>query len=113
MLSQEQGGQGIRQRLRARFRAWVNRRIPPARAVTLDQRRIFIFPSRAGFFFGLSLLLMLTTAINYQNNMSYALTFLLSTLFIIATLAHLCQFVRLDDSGVARPVSLSGTAGRI
>jgi len=86
MLTDAQGGEGLRQRLRSRFRAWVNRRIPPARVVTLDQRRIFIFPSRAGFFFGLCLLLMLTTAINYQNNMSYALTFLLATLFIIATL---------------------------
>ncbi len=74
------------QRFRQRFREWVNRRIPPARVVTLDQRRIFIFPSRAGFFFGLSLLLMLTTAVNYQNNMIYALTFLLATLFVIATL---------------------------
>ena len=86
MLTQAQGREGLRQRLRSRFRAWVNRRIPPARVVTLDQRRIFIFPSRAGFFFGLCLLLMLTTAINYQNNMSYALTFLLATLFIIAIL---------------------------
>jgi uncharacterized protein (DUF58 family) len=80
------GKQGIRQRLRTRFRAWVNRRIPPARVVTLDQKRIFIFPSRVGFFFGLCLLVMLMAAINYQNNMSYALTFLLATLFIIATL---------------------------
>lgn len=86
MLTQAQGEEGWKQRLQSRFRAWVNRRIPPSRAVTLDQRRIFIFPSRAGFFFGLCLLLMLTTAINYQNNMSYALTFLLATLFIIATL---------------------------
>ncbi len=76
----------IRQRLRSRFQAWVNRRIPPARAVTLDQKRIFIFPSAAGFFFGLCLLVMLLAAINYQNNMSYALTFLLATLFIIAIL---------------------------
>ena len=76
----------IRQRLRTRFRAWVNRRIPPARVVTLDQKRIFIFPSRVGFFFGFCLLIMLMAAINYQNNMSYALTFLLATLFIIATL---------------------------
>ena len=74
------------QRLRQRFREWVNRRIPPARVVTLDQRRSCLFPSRAGFFFGLSLLLMLTTAVNYQNNMIYALTFLLATLFVIATL---------------------------
>ena len=76
----------MRQRLRQRFREWVNRRIPPARAVTLDQKRIFIFPSRVGFFFGLALLLMLMTAINYQNSMSYALTFLLATLFVVATL---------------------------
>jgi len=72
--------------MRRRFREWVNRRIPPARSVTLDQKRIFIFPSWAGLFFGLSLLVMLMAAINYQNNMSYALTFLLATLFIIATL---------------------------
>jgi len=72
--------------MRRRFREWVNRRIPPARSVTLDQKRIFIFPSRAGLFFGLCLLVMLMAAINYQNNMTYALTFLLATLFIIATL---------------------------
>lgn len=80
------GYKGVKKQLRARFRQWVNRRIPPARAVTLDQKRIFIFPSRVGFFFGLCLLVMLMTAINFQNNMSYALTFLLATLFIIATL---------------------------
>lgn len=72
--------------LRRRFREWVDRRIPPARAVTLDQKRLFIFPSRVGFFFGLSLFVMLLAAINFQNNLSYALTFLLATLFIIAVL---------------------------
>lgn len=77
---------GLRQRLRKRFRSWVNRRIPPSREVTLDQRRIFIFPSRVGFFFGICLLVMLMAAINFQNNLSYALTFLLSTLFVVATL---------------------------
>jgi uncharacterized protein (DUF58 family) len=77
---------GLRQRLRARFQEWVNRRIPPARTVTLDQKRIFIFPSRTGLFFGLCLLVMLLTAINYQNNMSFALTFLLSTLFVVGIL---------------------------
>jgi len=69
-----------------RFQEWVNRRIPPAREITLDQRRIFIFPSRAGLFFGCSLLVMLVAAINFENNLSYALTFLLATLFIVATL---------------------------
>lgn len=73
-------------RWKKRFDGWVRRRIPPARAVTLDQRRIFIFPSRVGLFFGVSLIVMLLTAINFQNNLAYGLTFLLATLFVIATL---------------------------
>jgi uncharacterized protein (DUF58 family) len=77
---------GFRSGFRTRFRSWVNRRIPPARSITLDQRRIFIFPSRVGFFFGLCLLVMLIAGINYQNNMTYALTFLLATLFVVGVL---------------------------
>ncbi|MEM8561705.1 MAG: DUF58 domain-containing protein [Pseudomonadota bacterium] len=77
---------GLQGRFQQRFREWVNRRIPPARSVTLDQKRIFIFPSRTGLFFGVCLLIMLVTAINYQNNMSFALTFLLATVFVIAIL---------------------------
>ncbi len=84
--STDQNGGGIRAQFRLRFRQWVNRRIPPAREVTLDQRRIFIFPSRVGLFFGCCLLVMLIAAINFQNNLSYGLTFLLATLFIVATL---------------------------
>lgn len=84
--SNDQHSRGIRAQVRSRFRQWVNRRIPPAREVTLDQRRIFIFPSRVGFFFGCCLLVMLIAAINFQNNLSYGLTFLLATLFIVATL---------------------------
>ena len=76
----------IREGFRSRFREWVNRRIPPARSITLDQKRIFIFPSRVGFFFGLCLLVMLITGINYQNNMTFALTFLLATLFVVGVL---------------------------
>jgi uncharacterized protein (DUF58 family) len=76
----------IREQFRRRFREWVNRRIPPSRSITLDQKRIFIFPSRVGFFYGLCLLVMLITGINYQNNMTFALTFLLATLFVVGVL---------------------------
>jgi len=78
--------QQYRQRFQDRWQRWINRRIPPARRVTLDQKRIFIFPTRTGFFFLLTLLLMLVAAINYQNNMSFALTFLLANLFVVAVL---------------------------
>lgn len=85
-VSGANGPRGITAALRARFREWVNRRIPPAKEVTLDQRRIFIFPSSTGLFFGVCLLVMLVAAINFENNLSYALTFLLATLFVVAIL---------------------------
>jgi uncharacterized protein (DUF58 family) len=76
----------LRRRLRERFAAWLDRRVPPARSVTLDQRRLFIMPSRVGLLFFLCLLVMLLTAVNYQNNLGYGLTFLLVTLFVVAIL---------------------------
>lgn len=76
----------MRQRMQMRYQSWIKRRLPRAKTVTLDQKRIFIFPSRPGFFFLLVLLLTLITAINYQNNMTFALTFLLANLFVIAVL---------------------------
>ena len=78
--------QRYRERFKSRWARWINRRIPPATQVTLDQRRIFIFPTRVGFLFLFTLLVMLVAAINYQNNMSFALTFLLANLFVIAVL---------------------------
>ena len=71
---------------KGRFKQWLNRRLPPTRSMTLDQKRLFIFPSRVGFFFGLCLLVMLLASINFQSNLSYGLTFLLTTLFVLAIL---------------------------
>ncbi|MCF8030418.1 MAG: DUF58 domain-containing protein [Desulfohalobiaceae bacterium] len=47
-----------------------------ASSVHLGHRRIFILPTRLGMWFGFLLLAMLFTAMNYQNNLAYALTFL-------------------------------------
>lgn len=69
-----------------RFDSWLTRRIPSARSVTLDQRRIFIFPSLAGLCFLAVLAVMLIAAINYQNNMAFALVFFLFSVFIVAIL---------------------------
>ncbi|MCO6056930.1 DUF58 domain-containing protein [Pseudomonas sp. MOB-449] len=65
---------------------WLTRRIPPASQVRLNQRRIFILPSRAGVAFGLALVPMLLVAINYQNSLAYGLTFLLLSVFLVAIL---------------------------
>ena len=72
--------------LRPRWNRWLARRIPAAASVRLNQRRIFIIPSRVGAAFMLALLLMLLAAINYQNSLAYGLTFLLASVFIVAIL---------------------------
>jgi uncharacterized protein (DUF58 family) len=105
LAEQGQPWQRLRERARERWRRWLNRRIPPARTVTLDQRRIFIFPTRSGFFFLLTLLLMLVAAINFQNNMSFALTFLLANLFVVAVLHSFANLAGLTLHAVrAAPV---------
>lgn len=70
----------------SRWSRWLDKRIPPARQVRLDQRRIFILPTREGLVFGVALLLMLLAAINYQNSLAYGLTFLLLSLGLVTIL---------------------------
>lgn len=69
-----------------RFEKWLDRRIPPSRAVTLDRRNVFIFPTREGFTFALLLVLLLLGAVNYQNSLVFAFAFLLASLFVIGIL---------------------------
>lgn len=76
----------VSQKFNKRFSRWLDRRIPPRKSFTLDQKKIFIFPSKTGAWFFLLLFIMLLAAINYQNNMSFALVFLLTSVFIIAIL---------------------------
>jgi uncharacterized protein (DUF58 family) len=71
---------------KSRWNRWLVRRIPAAASVRLNQRRIFIIPSRVGGAFMLALLLMLLAAINYQNSLAYGLTFMLAAVFVVAIL---------------------------
>ncbi len=50
----------------------------------IQRRRIFILPTRNGILFGSMLLVLLIGAINYDNNLAYSLTFLLSSLTLVA-----------------------------
>ena len=63
---------------RGRWRAWWDVRRQPRESQTLNQRNIYIVPSRAGLAFCLTLLLLLVVAINYQLSLGFALTFLLA-----------------------------------
>jgi len=73
--------------------------------VILKQRRIFILPTRAGFGFALALLIMLLGAINYNNSMSYVLTFLLGSMAIVSILhTHRNLYKLRIEVGKAPPV---------
>ncbi len=65
------------------FKRWLQRRIPPQQTITLNQRSIFIFPTRTGFVFCALLLTLLVGAINYENSLIFGLVFWLSSVFFI------------------------------
>ena len=69
-----------------RFRRWLDRRIPPTHSTTLDQKKIFILPTREGYYFAILVIFMVLAGINYQNSLVYALSFLLSSLFMVSML---------------------------
>ena len=64
--------------LRARFLRWQAARSPATDTLLLTQRNVYILPTRAGFMFGLTLLVLLLASVNYQLNLGYVLTFLLA-----------------------------------
>lgn len=66
------------------FDRWLKRRIPTAPQVRLNHRQIFIIPTRAGLALLLLLIIMLVGAINYQNSLVYAVTFIIGSLFWVS-----------------------------
>jgi uncharacterized protein (DUF58 family) len=61
-----------------RLRTWFENRLPLNDSHTLTQSNIYIVPTKAGFAFAFTLVLMLVASINYQLNLGYLLTFLLA-----------------------------------
>lgn len=66
------------------FQSWLKRRMPPSRAITLDQQKIFILPTGEGMFFVLLILFMMVGAINYQNSLIFGFAFLLGSFFMVS-----------------------------
>ena len=108
----------------ARFKSWLDRRVPPAQEIRLSHRNIFIVPTRQGFGFVLILILILIAGINYQNALAHALAFLMLGLFLVAMLqTHrnlaglvLSQTVPVEGivgQKVSVPVRVQSDAGRV
>ena len=63
---------------KGRLRRWWLNRHPSTDTWTLNQRNVYILPTKGGVVFGLTLVVMLLASINYQLNLGYVLTFLLT-----------------------------------
>jgi len=60
------------------MRRWWLQRHPSTDTWTLNQRNVYILPTKGGVAFGVTLVVMLLASINYQLNLGYVLTFLLA-----------------------------------
>ncbi len=65
---------------------WLRRRIPRTRGLTLNQRRIFILPTRDGMGFLLMLTAIFIGGINYANSLILGVAFLLVSVFLVSIL---------------------------
>jgi uncharacterized protein (DUF58 family) len=63
---------------RSRFRSWLHARLQLTDTQTLTQGNVYILPTRAGWMFGLTLIVLLLASVNYQLNLGFVLTFLLA-----------------------------------
>ena len=80
----------LKQRGQNRARAWARKRQgrDPA-TTTLRPGRVYILPTGVGLVFGIMAFAMLLGSINYNNNLSFVLTFLLIGIGFVAM--HQCQ----------------------
>jgi len=99
-------------RLRMRIADWIFRgKSPETGPVVLVQRRIYIVPSRSGYFFAGVLLLLLVASINYTLSLGFLLTFLLAGMGGTAMLHTFRNLAQLRVSpGKVEPVFAGDTA---
>lgn len=78
------------ERLKRRALRWARKRQGrDGHVTTLASRRIYILPTGVGFVFGLMAFAMLLGSMNYNNNLSFVLTFMLVSLGFVSM--HQCQ----------------------
>lgn len=75
--------QRLEKLIRERYAKWLNKRIPPRSEVTLVQSNIFIYPNVQFIYFFTVVMALWVAATNYENNLAFALSFLLLSLFVV------------------------------
>lgn len=86
MSRTETSARGLSLRERLDLRRFFRGDRPRPGPITLDHQRIFILPNRRGLGFALLLVVQWLTAINYENNLAFLLTFLLVAVALVGIL---------------------------
>jgi uncharacterized protein (DUF58 family) len=102
----------LRRKLAERFAAWALRAHPPEPVpVLLNQRRVYVLPTRGGLLYAASLIVMLIGAINYNLSLGYGLVFLLAGLGVVAILHTFRNLAGISITvGAPAPVFAGDTA---
>jgi uncharacterized protein (DUF58 family) len=93
-----------------RFDSWIldrvrQRRGPANLPLTFEYRHIYVMPTRFGFWFAMLLLLMTVGGLNFNNNMTLLLTFMVSSIAMLTTLLAYRNLAGVTVNGIlANPV---------
>jgi len=93
-----------------RFDSWIldrvrQRRGPARLPLTFEYRHIYVMPTRFGFWFAMLLVLMTVGGLNFNNNMTLLLTFMVSSIAMLTTLLAYRNLAGVTVNGIlANPV---------
>mgnify|MGYP001814364535 FL=1 len=96
-----------------RFDHWVRERVRRRRGVTrlphaLEYRHIYVMPTRFGFWFGVLLVLMVIGGLNFNNNMTLMLVFMLGSIAMLTTLLAYRNLLGITLSRISAPAVFAG-----
>ena len=99
---------------RARLAQWIRRRqgldhLP----VTLERRRLYILPTRAGLAFAGLLFLMLLAGLNYANSLALFLTFLLGAFALVVMQQCHRNLLGTQVTSCVAPAVFAGSTGAV
>ena len=100
-----------------RFDRWLldrlrRRRGDTALPLQLEYRDLYVLPTRFGFWFGVLVFLMLIGGLNFNNNMTLAMVFLLASIALLTTLLAYRNLVGLTITAVRAPPVFCGEEAR-
>ena len=106
------GPDAWRKRWQLRWGRWLDRRLPAASSITLSHRSLFVLPTRTGLAFLLVIFLLWLLGTNYENNLVFALAFLLVGVMVVLPVHTFANLAGLRLRLAGTPVAFAGDFAR-